>query len=120
MNGTVLVVDDEPDIRLLVRLVLEMEGYEVMEATSGQDALAAVDERRPDLILLDIRLPGMDGWEVLRQLRENDGEDHLPVVIMSAHSSEPTLDRATSMGSDDYLVKPFTQNDILRVVERFT
>ncbi len=114
----VLVVDDEPDIRLLVRLMLETAGHEVTEAATGEAALAAVAERRPDLLLLDIRLPGMDGWEVLRKLRAED-DDRLPIVIMSAHSSELTLERASRLGSDDYLIKPFSQEEILRIVERF-
>jgi CheY-like chemotaxis protein len=114
MSSRVLVIDDEQSIRMLVRMHLEDEGYEVAEAESGEQGLALVDTTAPDLVLLDIRLPDMDGFDVLRRLVERPSPPR--VVMMSAHSSEPTLERAKREGSSAYLVKPFRQAELLEVV----
>lgn len=109
----VLVIDDEPDIRMLTRMWLELEGHVVVEAESGEDGLAMIETESPDVIFLDIRLPGIDGWEVLRRIRtERPGA---VVIMMSAHSSGHTLDKAKSEGSTGYLIKPFKREDILGI-----
>jgi CheY-like chemotaxis protein len=114
MSSTVLVIDDELSIRVLVRMILEDDGYSVVEAETGEQGLEMIETAAPDLVLLDIRLPDMDGWEVLRRL----GTRHprVRVVIMSAHSSEPTLERAKREGSSAYLIKPFRHSELLEVV----
>ena len=114
MSSTVLVVDDELSIRVLVRMILEDEGYEVLEAETGRQGLELVEQASPDLVLLDIRLPDMDGWEVLRSLHERPSGPR--VVIMSAHSSEPTLERAQREGITGYVIKPFKHSELLEVV----
>jgi CheY-like chemotaxis protein len=112
----VLVVDDEPDIRMLTRMMLEGAGHEVIEAESGERCLEIVEDETPDLILLDIRLPGIDGWGVLERITTRTVEK-IPVVMMSAHSSEGTLARAAKAGSVGYLIKPFKEAELLRYVD---
>jgi CheY-like chemotaxis protein len=110
----VLVVDDEPDIRLIARVVLTSAGYEVVEAASADEALASLAERRPDLLLLDVRMPGRDGWSVLEQVRTEQGD--LPVVIFTAdiraRSDAPKDGRDTG----HILLKPFGPDDLLAAV----
>jgi DNA-binding response OmpR family regulator len=118
MNETILVVDDEPDLRLLVRMTLEGSGYDVAEASTAAEALRLTKELRPGLILLDIRLPDGEGFDVLRTLRETDEFVDTPIVMMSAHSSPPTLRQAEMIGSHDYLIKPFKYDDLLDVVRK--
>lgn len=118
MSGTILVVDDEPDLRLLVRMTLEGNGYDVEEASTAAEAITQALVVRPGLILLDIRLPDAEGFEVLRTLKQTPELAQTPVVMMSAHSSPPTLRKAEAIGSHDYLVKPFKHDDLLALVEK--
>ncbi|MDQ3914198.1 MAG: response regulator [Actinomycetota bacterium] len=118
MSETILVVDDEPDLRLLVRMTLEGSGYAVEEASTAREALDRANEVKPALVLLDIRLPDADGFDVLRALRANEEFAQTPVVMMSAHSSPPTLRKAEVIGSHDYLIKPFKYDDLLAVVAK--
>lgn len=113
MSAKVLVIDDEPDIRMLTRMWLELEGHTVIEAENGEDGLGLLASEKPDLTFLDIRLPGIDGWEVLRRIREQHPD--AVVIMMSAHSSGHTLDKAKEKGSTGYLVKPFKRDDILGI-----
>ncbi|HYP23298.1 MAG TPA: response regulator, partial [Actinomycetota bacterium] len=94
MTGKILVVDDEPDLRLLVRMTLEGNGYEVEEASTAAEAITQALVVRPRLILLDIRLPDAEGFEVLKTLKRTPELEQTPVVMMSAHSSPPTLRKA--------------------------
>jgi CheY-like chemotaxis protein len=118
-KSEILVVDDEADLRLVVRLMLEMAGYEVEEAATGEEGLVKVEQQRPCLVLLDIRLPGIDGLEVLRRVRSDDDLGDVRVVMMSAHTSPETLEAAREEGSDGYLVKPFKEDDLLRTADEF-
>lgn len=118
MSGTILVVDDEPDLRLLVRMTLEGNGYEVEEASTAAEAVIQALAVRPRLILLDIRLPDAEGFEVLKTLKATPELAETPVVMMSAHSSPPTLRKAEVIGSHDYLIKPFKHDALLAIVER--
>ena len=119
MTGKILVVDDEPDLRLLVRMTLEGNGYDVVEASTAAEALIQAMAVRPRLILLDIRLPDAEGFEVLKTLKKNPELAGTPVVMMSAHSSPPTLRKAEVIGSHDYLIKPFKQDALLGIVQKY-
>lgn len=119
MRGTILVIDDEPDLRLLARIALEQAGYRVLEAGTGEDGLAVIEAEEPDLVLLDLRLPGMPGWEVLDRLRSSERWGKLPVVVISAHASGHTLKEAQEQGSDGYLVKPFQRERLLAIAEKY-
>jgi CheY-like chemotaxis protein len=116
-DALVLVVEDEPDIRIMTRFMLEQRGYTVEEAATGGQALETLAGQRPDVVLLDIRLPDVEGWEVLRTIRADERLADVPVLIMSAHSSGGTKEQATREGSDGYLVKPFREKELLEAVE---
>ena len=115
--SSILVVDDMEDIRFLCRLVLEGAGHEVMEASSAEEALEIIETTRPDGILLDIRLPGMDGWEVLRILQTREELSQIRVIVCSAHASLSERGRAQSEGADGFLTKPFPMKELVRIFE---
>jgi two-component system, OmpR family, phosphate regulon response regulator PhoB len=112
----VLVVDDEPDIVALVAYHLVKAGYRVSTATSGPDALRQAQQDQPALVILDLMLPGMSGFEVLEQMRGDDALREVAVLLLTARRDEPDRVRGLSLGADDYLTKPFSlQELILRV-----
>ncbi len=112
----VLVVDDEPEIVALVAYQLAREGYRVTTAVSGADALAAVRRERPSLIVLDLMLPGLSGFDVLEQLRADPAMRDVGVLMLTARRDEPDRIRGLSLGADDYLTKPFSAAElVLRV-----
>ena len=112
----VLVVDDEPDIVALVAYHLAKAGYRVSTAASGPEALEAAREERPALIVLDLMLPGISGFDVLEQLRSSDSTREVAVLMLTARKEEPDRIRGLSLGADDYLTKPFSpQEMVLRV-----
>jgi DNA-binding response OmpR family regulator len=105
--GKVLVVDDEAEIRELCRVNLEFEDFEVIEASDGPQALQLVRSERPDLVFLDIMMPGMDGWEVLQRLKEDDATAGIPVILLTAKSGEDDQMRGWQEGILEYVSKPF-------------
>ncbi len=106
----VLVVDDEPRIIRFVRINLEMEGFRVIEASDGLDALNQVREKMPDMVLLDVMMPEMDGFETLRMIRE---VDNVPVIMLTVRSSEADKVRGLDLGADDYMTKPFSPRELV-------
>jgi len=119
----VLVVDDDPMVTRLVRINLELEGFEVIEAWDGNTALGLIEENPPDLLLLDIMMPHMDGWEILRRLRADPDMDRLPIVLLTARVQDNDMSRGWRMGADGYITKPFNPvnlADSLREVIRST
>ena len=112
----VLVVDDEPDIVALVAYHLDKAGYRVATASSGTDALESARRERPAIIVLDLMLPGMSGYEVLEQLRANDATRDVAVLMLTARREEADRIQGLSLGADDYLTKPFSPQElVLRV-----
>lgn len=103
----VLIVDDEPHVLHLISLTLGTENYEVMEAKDGVEALAQVTQRRPDIIVLDLMMPKMNGYEVCQRLKENVMTQHIPIIILSAKGELADKIKGMKMGADDYLTKPF-------------
>ena len=114
-QSTVLVVDDDTSILDTVSSILSGEGYDVVSAATGQEALAAVARKQPLLILLDMRMPVMDGWAVARALREQGIS--VPIVVMTAAESAKRW--ADEVGAEGYLAKPFGLDELLSTVERF-
>jgi len=112
----ILVVDDEPDIVALVAFHLVKAGYRVSTASSGSDAIEQAKHETPALIVLDLMLPGMSGFEVLEHLRADEGSRHVAVLMLTARREEPDRIRGLSLGADDYLTKPFSPQElVLRV-----
>jgi two-component system phosphate regulon response regulator PhoB len=113
---SVLVVDDEPDIVALVAYHLAKAGFRVSTAAAGPDALAIARRERPAIVVLDLMLPGMSGFEVLEQLRKDEATKHIAVLMLTARKEEPDRIRGLSLGADDYLTKPFSPPElVLRV-----
>ena len=104
----ILVVDDEEDILELVRYNLAMEGYRIICSTTGEDALSKARTERLDLIILDLMLPGIDGLEVTRKLKDNSKTRSIPIVILTAKGEEPDIVTGLELGADDYIIKPFS------------
>lgn len=122
MPGTsqrILVVDDEPDLRSVLRFGLEAAGFEVLEAADGEQGLQMACDQRPDLIVLDLMLPRMDGYKVCRALKFDDRYRQIPVFILSARSGETDRRLALDLGADVYVTKPYDMRDLLaRISER--
>lgn len=116
--GRVLVVDDEEDVRVLIRTNLLVKGHEVIEASSGEDALDAAKAGDLDLVILDIMMPGMDGFEVLDSLRSSPETESLPVLMLTAKSSEEDRVNGLVKGAHDYLSKPFFTTELLLRIDR--
>ena len=110
----VLVVDDDPTILRLLQVNLEMEGYEVQTASDGSQALDQIRAVEPDLVLLDVMMPQLDGWHVCEQVRNDPDLAHVPVVFLSARAQNSDRDRGRQAGADAYITKPF---DPLALVE---
>ena len=106
-KGTILLVEDEDQLRRVMKDLLEREGYAIVEAADGVQALEQVDRHNPDVILLDLNLPGMDGYAVLQQLRSRPGTSNVPVIVLTAKGDEDNEVRVLKMGADDFLTKPF-------------
>jgi len=111
---SILVVDDEGDIRELLGVLLERAGYEVHLACDGREGLRAFHARSPDLVILDITMPGLDGWQTLERIRDLSD---VPVLMLTARSAELELVRGLRGGCDDYVVKPFRRQELLARVE---
>ncbi|MCP3992098.1 MAG: response regulator transcription factor [Actinomycetia bacterium] len=106
----VLIVDDEPQVRQVVATYLEREGFSVRSAADGHEALVEIGRQRPDALVLDLMLPGVNGLDVLRKLR--DGGDEVPVIVISARGSEPDRVAGLELGADDYVAKPASPREI--------
>ncbi len=117
LKQSVLVVEDDDDIRELVSYNLLKEGYQVAGVASGEDALAAIAAKPPDLILLDLMLPGLDGLSVCRQLKGNPATEPLPVVMLTAKGEEADIVAGLNLGADDYVTKPFSPKVLLARVQ---
>lgn len=112
----ILVIEDERDIRRILRQILELSGYEVAEAANGEDGLRSVAEKAPDLIICDVAMPGMDGFTVLRELRKNPGTEFIPVIFLTARADREPIRIGMNLGAEDYLTKPFSSDELLQSV----
>lgn len=112
----ILIVDDEKDIRRLISHTLGFHGHEVLEAGSGEEAIEKVREAKPDLIVLDIMMPDMDGWDVLRELRKRGLRGKTLVLVLTAKTQEIEYATAWRLGVDDYVTKPFDPDELALVI----
>ena len=113
----ILVIDDDPSIRALVKDVLEIEGYTVHLAEDGFAGLRAIEASRPDCVVLDVMMPGMDGHAVLQRIRSADGGPDLPVVMLTAAADDAQAWKAWTEGVDYFLAKPFDPTELLRYLD---
>jgi CheY-like chemotaxis protein len=113
----VLIADDDEDILALVRATIERSGHEVMAVADGAAALSAMAERRPDLAVLDIAMPELDGLEVLRRLRADDETRDLPVILLTAQAQAADVERGFATGASAYVRKPFSPRDLATRVD---
>lgn len=118
MAKKVLVVDDHPPTVKLIRSALEEEGLSVQEAANGAECLLAVERERPELIVLDVIMPVMDGFQTLRVLRERSDTKRIPVIILSIRSTDQDILNGMSIGADMYITKPFQMNELVTAVRR--
>lgn len=114
----VLVVDDDHDSRTIFRTAFEAFGYEVMEAGNGEEVLRLVEEQDFDVILMDMQVPGQDGWETTRALQEHPATSDVPVIGVSAHAMDEHISRARAAGCVSYLTKPIEPRYVVEEVER--
>lgn len=117
-KATILVVDDEEDIRELVALNLDREGYTVLTCETGEQALALARAKEPDLVLLDLMLPGIDGLEVCKRLKADPARRRVPVVMLTAKGEESDIVAGLELGADDYVTKPFSGKVLVARVRR--
>ncbi|HOE64002.1 MAG TPA: response regulator [Candidatus Sumerlaeota bacterium] len=113
MPKKILAIDDENDVLLIIKTALLGEGYDVITASNGYDGLALAEDQQPDLILLDLRMPEMDGMEVLQQLRNNEKTENLAVIILTGISDKKKIREALDKGITYYIVKPFECQDLI-------
>lgn len=118
MSEAILVVDDDPSSLDIVRTYLESRGYTVVTAMDGQEALAKLEEVQPALILLDVMMPGMDGWEVARTVKNHKNFSAVRVIMLTARSDFTDKHQGLRAGADDYIVKPIRLEELGRRVER--
>jgi DNA-binding response OmpR family regulator len=113
----VLAVDDECDLLLIIKTALMGEGFDVVTASNGPDALALAEDEKPDCILLDVMMPEMNGFEVLQCLRGNEKTERIPVIMLTGVSDKEKIRDALSSGIDYYIVKPFQLHDLVQKVK---
>jgi len=112
----VLVVEDEPILLRLVQVNLRMEGFEVIACSSGEEGLERAGERPPDVAVLDVLLPGIDGFEVCRRLRTDPATEDVPIVMLTAQAQDEDKERGYALGVHEYVTKPFEPMDLVAIV----
>ena len=118
MNERILVVDDLAEFRELISITLGRDNYEVRKAASGPEALEIVRTWQPDLIILDVMMPMMDGYEVVQRLRDFEGTADVPVIMLTARSEDADVAQGYNSGTDLYLTKPFNPTELITFVQR--
>jgi two-component system, cell cycle response regulator DivK len=117
MSKCILVVEDQPDNRRILRDMLSNAGYELVEAESGEEALTAIEAQRPDLILMDIQLPVMDGYEATRRIRSNPELKSIPIIAVTSYALAGDEAKALAVGCNAYVTKPFSPRALLAKVQ---
>ncbi|MDJ0950669.1 MAG: response regulator [Alphaproteobacteria bacterium] len=119
MTQSVLVVDDEPNIVLSLEFLIEQAGYEVRVAYDGEAALKAIEDYTPDLVLLDVMIPKLDGYDVCRRIRANPDWNGVRIIMLTAKGRDVEREKGIALGADDYITKPFSTRDVVDRVNRF-
>ncbi len=118
MHKKVLIADDEPNIVVSLEFLMKQKGYEVRVVHTGDDALRAIGEFGPDLVLLDVMMPRMSGYEVCQKLRENPAWQSIKVIMLSAKGRDVEVSKGIAVGADAYVTKPFSTRDLIARVEQ--
>jgi DNA-binding response OmpR family regulator len=113
----ILVVDDDPTMVKLINVNLKLNNYSVVEATSGEQALDVLSDEPLDLVVLDIMMPGVDGWEVLQRIRSNSETEEMPVILVTAKTQDSDVIRGWELGADEYVIKPFNPLLLVEVIK---
>lgn len=119
MSKCILVAEDQEDNRQILRDLLTNSGYEMTEAADGEEALRAVAAKRPDLILMDIQLPVMDGYEATRRLKANPATKDIPIIVVTSYALSGDEDKALAAGGDDYVTKPYSPKALLAKIREY-
>jgi two-component system, cell cycle response regulator DivK len=119
MNKTILVIEDHEDNRRIMHDLLTRKGYEVIEAVNGLEGVDAAETHRPDLILLDIQLPGIDGYEATRRIKANPNLQMIPIIVVTSYALSGDDMKAFEAGCDAYVAKPFSPRDLLAKVREY-
>jgi two-component system, cell cycle response regulator DivK len=119
MSKRILVVEDQPDNRQIIRDMLAPTGYEITEVENGEEALAAIAKQRPDLILMDIQLPVMDGYEATRRIKADPALQSIPIIAVTSYALSGEDKKARDAGCDEYVPKPFSPRHLLAKIRNF-
>ena len=119
MGGRILVVEDQEDNRRILNDLLTSVGYELIEALTGEAAVDRAESDRPDLILMDIQLPGMDGYEATRRIKTNAALSHIPIIVVTSYALSGDEKKAFEAGCDAYIAKPYDPRELLAKVREF-
>ena len=119
MSKRILIVEDQEDLRAILRDLLSAHGYTVIEAVEGTESIAKAASERPDLVLMDIQLPVLDGYDATRQIKALPGLAAIPVIAVSSFAMKGDEEKARDSGCDDYVTKPYSPVDLLRLVKRY-
>ena len=115
---TILVVEDYDDVRQMLKVLLEFENYRVLEAASGPEALEVLEDERPDVILMDVSLPGFDGMEAIRRIRILDGFQNTPIIVLTAYTGRSTYETALRAGSNYFRAKPIDFDELVTLLKK--
>ncbi|MNC31361.1 Transcriptional regulatory protein YycF [compost metagenome] len=116
MSKTVLIADDEPNIVISLEFLLEQDGYQVQVVHDGQQALEAIQRLPPDLVLLDVMMPNLSGYDLCQKIRENPAWQHMRIVMLTAKGREVEVSKGLALGADAYITKPFSTQELLAQV----
>jgi len=119
MNKTILVIEDHEDNRRIMRDLLTSSGYEVIEAVTGEEGVTATETYRPDLILMDVQLPGLDGYEATRRIKANPNLQSIPIIVVTSYALSGDDVKAFEAGCDAYVTKPYSQRELLASIRKF-
>ena len=119
MSNRILVIEDQEDNRQIVRDLVTASGYELLEATTGEDGIATASRERPDLILMDIQLPGIDGYEVSRRIKADPLLKHIPIIAVTSYALSGDDQKAFAAGCDGYVTKPYSPRLLLAKIREF-
>lgn len=119
MSSKVLIVDDEPNILMSLEFLLKKSGYQVFIARDGREALGIIESEVPDIILLDVMMPEVDGYEVCQKVKNNAQTSHVKIIFLSAKTKKEDIDKGYEMGADLYITKPFSTRYLISQVDTF-